>query len=222
MADCTSDASGRIGQLNPRILSTRIGFAPSCHTCHVASIGWRPWNHLRRNGYDKTSSPIYLRTASSPTSTLPSLGSTLSVQKRTSTVLSLSSSLCSSSDMYVHPAYDDGRAQLLLCVHGVLPITFRNASYNIPVALWIPRDYPKLPPVAYVVPTNDMLIKPGRYVDVSGRCNPDYVRNWERKHEVSCFLIPGPTLLDRQSGLQPHCIVASHARPVFPRSSSFL
>ena len=81
-------------------------------------------------------------------------------------------------------AFDDGRTQLLLCVHGLLPISFRNTSYNIPVAVWITRDYPKQPPITFVVPTNDMLVKPGKYLDVSGRCNIDYLQHWERKDEV--------------------------------------
>lgn len=81
-------------------------------------------------------------------------------------------------------AFDDGRTQLLLCVHGLLPISFRNASYNIPIAVWITRDYPKQPPITFVVPTNDMLVKPGKYLDVSGRCNIDYLQHWERKDEV--------------------------------------
>jgi hypothetical protein len=81
--------------------------------------------------------------------------------------------------------YDDGRTQLLLCVHGLVPISYRNASYNIPIAVWITRDYPKEPPIAYVVPTSDMLVKAGRYVDVSGKCNIEYIQNWARKSEVS-------------------------------------
>lgn len=165
-----------------------------------------------------------MRTASFQTSTLPSRALAPFVQKQMSIVPSLHSSPCVPSDFNVQPAYDDGRAQLLLCIHGVLPITFRNASYNIPIALWIPRDYPKLPPIAYVVPTNDMLVKPGRYVDVSGRCNPDYIKNWERKHEVSYFLISGPEpyWIDHLLGLQSCCVVTSHARPIFSRSTSFL
>ncbi|KAG6911499.1 hypothetical protein DXG01_014573 [Tephrocybe rancida] len=83
--------------------------------------------------------------------------------------------------------FDDGRTQLLLCVHGLLPISFRGTSYNIPVAVWLTREYPNQPPIAYVVPTNDMLVKAGKYVDVSGRCNIEYTQHWERKSE-SCNL----------------------------------
>lgn len=85
-------------------------------------------------------------------------------------------------------AFDDGRTQLLLCVHGLLPIVFRGASYNIPIAVWIQREYPRHPPIAYVVPTTDMLVKPGKHVDVSGLCNLEYSQQWQRKPEVSFLL----------------------------------
>ena len=93
------------------------------------------------------------------------------------------------SDLCSAPAYDDGRTQLLLCIHGLLPISFRQVSYNIPVAVWVTREYPRQPPIAYVVPTNDMLVKAGKYVDVSGRCRIEYVQHWERKYEVRLLLV---------------------------------
>ncbi|KAF8212274.1 UEV domain-containing protein [Mycena galopus ATCC 62051] len=89
-------------------------------------------------------------------------------------------SLRPKSDVYT---YDDGRTQLLLCVHGLLPISFRAQSYNIPIALWLTRDYPREPPLPYVVPTADMLVKPGPHLDVSGRSSIDYVQQWARKSE---------------------------------------
>lgn len=82
------------------------------------------------------------------------------------------------------PAFDDGRSHLLLCVHGLLPISYRNASYNIPIAVWITREYPRHPPIAYVVPSTDLVVKASRAVDVSGRCNLEYMQQWERKSEV--------------------------------------
>ncbi|KAH7916050.1 UEV domain-containing protein [Hygrophoropsis aurantiaca] len=91
------------------------------------------------------------------------------------------STLRPKSDVYI---YDDGRTQLLLCVHGLLPISFRGASYNIPVAVWVTREYPKHPPIVYVVPTQDMLVRPSKYVEVSGKCNLEYLQNWERKSEA--------------------------------------
>ncbi|KAJ6502585.1 UEV domain-containing protein [Mycena sanguinolenta] len=90
-------------------------------------------------------------------------------------------SLRPKSDVYT---YDDGRTQLLLCIHGLLPITFRAQSYNIPIAVWLTRDYPREPPLPYVVPTTDMLVKPGPNLDVSGRSSIDYVQQWARKSEA--------------------------------------
>lgn len=61
---------------------------------------------------------------------------------------------------------------------------FRQATYNIPVAIWIPLEYPRLPPLVYVVPTSDMLVKPSKHVDPSGECSFEYMDNWRRKSEV--------------------------------------
>ncbi|KAF8447998.1 UEV domain-containing protein [Boletus edulis BED1] len=84
------------------------------------------------------------------------------------------------SDVYT---YDDGRTQLLLCLHGLLQITFKGSSYNIPIAVWLTRDYPRSPPISYVVPTPVLLIRPSKYVDLNGRCSIDYIHDWIRKPE---------------------------------------
>ncbi|KAG2132481.1 UEV domain-containing protein, partial [Suillus bovinus] len=97
------------------------------------------------------------------------------------TVLARFTTLHPKSDVYT---YDDGRTQLLLCLHGVLPISFRGASYNIPIAVWITKEYPRQPPIVYVVPTQDMLVRPSKHVDVSGRCNVEYIQHWEKKSEA--------------------------------------
>ncbi|PBK96814.1 UEV-domain-containing protein, partial [Armillaria gallica] len=102
------------------------------------------------------------------------------VYSDTDAALSRYPSLRPKSDVYT---YDDGRTQLLLCLHGLVPISYRGASYNIPVAIWLTRDYPAQPPIVYVVPTSDMLVKAGKYIDVSGRCNIEYTQNWSRKSE---------------------------------------
>lgn len=138
------------------------------------------------------SSPIRTANASTATPTLQYPAFTPCAQSQMSTVQY--HPLCTRptlSDFIL--AYDDGRTQLLLCVHGLLSISYRNASYNIPIAIWLTREYPRQPPIAYVVPTNDMLVKAGRYVDVSGKCSIDYLQNWARKSEVG--------LADKSTGL---------------------
>lgn len=101
-----------------------------------------------------------------------------------SSVTCLERSLTLSSSLPYPIAYDDGRTQLLLCVHGLLPIDYRQASYHIPIAIWITRQYPREPPLTFVVPTSDMLVKPSKHINVSGLCRIDYVLNWEKKYEV--------------------------------------
>ena len=81
-------------------------------------------------------------------------------------------------------------------MHGLLPIVFRAVPYNIPVNVWLTRDYPRQPPIAYVVPTNDMLVKPGRFIDPSGRCSHDYLQHWERKDEVRANPAPRSSVSD--------------------------
>jgi ESCRT-I complex subunit TSG101 len=117
-------------------------------------------------------------------------------------------------------AYDDGRTQLLICIHGLLPISYRQASYNIPIAVWIARDFPREPPIVYVVPTSDMLVKAGKHLEVSGRCRPEYIQLWERKSEV-CLLSRARFFLQNTlEGMQPCRPAGSPAGPIFSRTSS--
>lgn len=53
------------------------------------------------------------------------------------------------------------------------------------MSFWIPRAYPQEPPIAYVTPTAEMLVRKGRYVDVSGKVSGPYMEAWERKWEAS-------------------------------------
>ncbi|RIA96055.1 ubiquitin E2 variant, partial [Glomus cerebriforme] len=89
--------------------------------------------------------------------------------------LAVFKALVPKTDIYT---YDDGTVQVLLCLHGTIPITFRSTPYNIPVAFWIPTDYPMVPPIAFVVPTSSMLVRKSQHVDVSGRCSHHYLEHW--------------------------------------------
>ncbi|KAF8472074.1 UEV domain-containing protein [Kalaharituber pfeilii] len=86
------------------------------------------------------------------------------------------------TDVYTH---ENGRSQLLLCLYGTLPAKFRGAVYNIPVLLWIPYQYPLQPPITFVNPSRDMLIRPGNHVDGNGRCYHPYLSGWESYFDKS-------------------------------------
>ncbi|KAI0670462.1 UEV domain-containing protein [Trametes maxima] len=126
------------------------------------------------------------------------------------------------TDVYT---YDDGRTQLLLCLHGLLPISFRGASYNIPIAVWVPREYPRNPPIAYVVPTSDMLVRAGPDMDISGCCLIAYLRNWERKCE-GCSLVALFDAMQEAFSRQPPVyakpkdVTAQQPPPARPSSSA--
>ncbi|KAG2172955.1 hypothetical protein INT44_004696 [Umbelopsis vinacea] len=92
------------------------------------------------------------------------------------TALQMYGSLKPKMDTYT---YDHGDTQLLLCLYGTTPITYRASPYNIPVAIWIPIEYPMSPPIFYVRPTSNMLVRPGMNVDVSGFCYHAYLSTWK-------------------------------------------
>lgn len=81
-------------------------------------------------------------------------------------------------------AHEDGRPQLLIHLSGTLPVVFRGATYNIPLTIWLPHEYPKKPPIVFVTPAKDMLIRPGNHVDPSGRCYHPYLANWVNYSDV--------------------------------------
>ncbi|KAL2825015.1 UEV domain-containing protein [Aspergillus cavernicola] len=81
--------------------------------------------------------------------------------------------------------YENGFSALLLQLSGTLPVTFRGAVYKIPVALWIPNTYPREPPIAYVMPTQDMAVRAGQHVTLEGRVYHHYLAQWTRAWERS-------------------------------------
>lgn len=81
-------------------------------------------------------------------------------------------------------AHDNGRSQLLLSLIGTVPIVYQSATYNIPVAFWLPTSYPSVAPIVFVTPTALMLVKAGKYVDISGRCYHPYLAYWSQRSDV--------------------------------------
>lgn len=86
-------------------------------------------------------------------------------------------------------AHEDGRPELLLHLYGTIPVLFRGATYNIPLTIWLPHTYPRQPPMAFVTPAKDMLIRPGNHVDPSGRCYHPYLANWVNCSDVCMLFI---------------------------------
>ena len=88
----------------------------------------------------------------------------------------------------------------------------QGVKYNIPVCIWLPEHYPNAPPIMYVEPTPDMIIKAGHsIVNASGFVNSPYVRNWSQPHstlmimcnDVSIQFGQDPPLFSKPPGWVP-------------------
>lgn len=82
-------------------------------------------------------------------------------------------------------AYETGFSTLLLLIAGTIPVPFRGTLYKFPVALWIPTTYPREPPMVYVTPTNDMVVRVGQHVTLEGRVYHHYLAHWLEAWDVS-------------------------------------
>ncbi|XP_048531499.1 protein ELC-like [Triticum urartu] len=108
--------------------------------------------------------------------------------------------------------HNDGRAAHLLQADGTVPIHHAGATYNLPAVIWLPETYPRSPPLVFLSPTRDMLIKPHHpLVDRSGLvANAPYLRSW---------VFPSSNLLDlvrslsHLFGLDPPLFTRSVAAP---------
>lgn len=76
--------------------------------------------------------------------------------------------------------FPTGVSKQLVCLDGTIPVTFRDASYNIPIGILISDNHPFEAPICYVRPTRDMTIKMSRHVDGSGRVYLPYLSEWNR------------------------------------------
>ncbi|WVQ62127.1 uncharacterized protein L199_000265 [Kwoniella botswanensis] len=76
--------------------------------------------------------------------------------------------------------FDSGQTALLLLLHGTLPINYRGATYHIPIHVWVSHDYPRSPPLLFVVPTKEMGVRRSKEVDPSGRIREEVVQEWWR------------------------------------------
>ncbi|KAL4748630.1 UEV domain-containing protein [Aspergillus terricola var. indicus] len=84
--------------------------------------------------------------------------------------------------------YENGFSALLLQLSGTLPVNFRGTVYKFPIALWIPNTYPREPPIVYVKPTQDMVVRVGQHVTLEGRVYHHYLAHWGGAWERSSLL----------------------------------
>lgn len=56
---------------------------------------------------------------------------------------------------------------------------FQGHSYNFPVLLWLMDSFPFTPPICFLRPTSNMVIREGKHVDARGRLFLPGLHNWD-------------------------------------------
>lgn len=105
--------------------------------------------------------------------------------------------------------FPTGVSKELVCLNGTIPVTFRDASYNIPVGIFISDNHPFEAPICYVRPTRDMTIKTSRHIDGSGRVYLPYLSEWNKNTS------------DILSTIQVMQIVFGQMCPVYQKTKDF-
>jgi len=127
-------------------------------------------------------------------------------------------SLKPSVDNYV---FNDGTQQKLFKLAGTIPIQYRSATYNIPVALWLPLNFPKNCPICYVTPIPSMRIKQKHmHVDQQGLIYHPYLHSWKQHTSTLSELVgllcsvfgKEPPLFSAKQKTQPN-VLNVNARP---------
>nr|CCA19364.1 conserved hypothetical protein [Albugo laibachii Nc14] len=81
--------------------------------------------------------------------------------------------------------YNDGSSGILLHLGGTIPIYFHNDRYNIPVEFWVVETYPMAPPVCFVRPTAEMMIRPRHpHVSKEGFIVIPYLTDWQENNTL--------------------------------------
>eukprot|EP01138_Halocafeteria_seosinensis_P002941 gb/GECG01003005.1/.p1 GENE.gb/GECG01003005.1/~~gb/GECG01003005.1/.p1 ORF type:complete len:460 (+),score=66.73 gb/GECG01003005.1/:1-1380(+) len=81
---------------------------------------------------------------------------------------------------------NDGRTLTLLKLEGVIPTEFRGTTYQTPIRVFLPAQYPHEPPICFVTPTEDLIVERSNpHVDEAGFITLNTLRDWN----ADCSLI---------------------------------
>ena len=87
---------------------------------------------------------------------------------------------------------------------------FQGRKYNLPLTVWLVEGYPRAPPLVYLTPTSEMIIKSNhKFVDASGCVNSPYLEQWS---------FPSSNLRDLTTTL---CIHFGQDPPLYAKPSNW-
>ncbi|KAJ3234132.1 hypothetical protein HDU78_006025 [Chytriomyces hyalinus] len=112
----------------------------------------------------------------------------------------------------------DSDGTVVLVIAGTVPVLFRGAVYNIPLAMFLPLSYPSHPPSVLVTPTANMLVRAGRNVDANGRVYHSMLAQWHAMKAEDRSLVALISVLQNVFAMDPP-VYAKPSGPV-PGSSN--
>ena len=62
---------------------------------------------------------------------------------------------------------------------------YTGNTYNIPICIYLRKDYPYYPPYCFVVPTTGMSLVQSRYLDGKGMIYLPYLNEWKKVSLIS-------------------------------------
>ena len=91
----------------------------------------------------------------------------------------------------------------VLVFSGTIAMSYKGQTYNIPVDMYLPPQYPHRPPVIYVRPTVGMMIKPNHeHVGSDGNVYMPYLSEWRAPTHS---LVEMAVCLSSLFGAEPPC-----------------
>lgn len=75
--------------------------------------------------------------------------------------------------------FSDSTQKDLLKLIGNIPVKYEGRSYNFPVQLWLLDSFPFTPPICFLKPTSNMVVREGKHVDAQGRIYLPGLHNWD-------------------------------------------
>eukprot|EP00118_Oscarella_pearsei_P025887 m.308966 g.308966 ORF g.308966 m.308966 type:complete len:474 (+) comp45190_c0_seq1:28-1449(+) len=143
------------------------------------------------------------------------------------TVLANFKDLAPKSDIFVS---NQGERKNRLSLNGTIPVTYKGATYNIPVRIWLRLDHPYTSPIPYVIPTESMSIKESRHVDQTGMVYLPYLHEWnDRRCDLSGLIQVMSVIFSEQPPVfakpvnqrRPPPLSSSNPRPPYPQSQQY-
>jgi len=93
-----------------------------------------------------------------------------------------------------------GKTATLFYLYGVVPVSYKGNSYNIPVTFYFDPPYPKTAPRCFVTPTKNMVLSSGHpQVDQGGMIYMPYLSNWDRSSNLHVLVTKITSVFESRS-----------------------